>query len=311
MARGFYRGFRELYARSEITLLCNDQVAGLASMAGFDRTAVFPRARFSRPVALGRELSTSHYDLGVSLVCSYAATILFWASRIPHRVGFDQAGSGAFLSASVSWRGRESGTHKSLLYLELLEFLGGSVRPFPLAPVSKQPHSPPYFVVAPGASIPLREWPYVPELLIWLSGCYPAHQIIVIGSAADGKWSSQVARLGLPNVENRIGLTTLSDVVELCRGATLVFANDSGTAHVSATLAGARTLVFFGPGDPRYVRPDGPATVVRDPSVACSPCEKAVCQGPYGYQVCLRRLEPEGVFSVVEALVPRLTRKEV
>ena len=60
-----------------------------------------------------------------------------------------------------------------------------------------------------------------------------------------------------PGVEDWIERTTLPELVSLCRRASLVIANDSGVAHLAATLAGASTLVLFGPGDPDYIRPLG------------------------------------------------------
>ena len=73
-------------------------------------------------------------------------------------------------------------------------------------------------------------------------------------------------------------------------------------AHLSATLAGARTLVLFGPGNPKYIAPQGSKVipVVADRQPACSPCEKPYCRAPFGYQKCLKDISVETVLKRIE-----------
>jgi ADP-heptose:LPS heptosyltransferase len=114
------------------------------------------------------------------------------------------------------------------------------------------------------------------------------------------------SRWKLEGVEDRIGKTSLVELKDLCAHAELVIANDSGVAHLSSTLAGARTLVVFGPGNPTYIAPQGPkmVPVLANPKVVCSPCEKAYCRAPFGYQKCLKDISVETVLKQIETTLP-------
>jgi ADP-heptose:LPS heptosyltransferase len=240
-------------------------------------------------------LACENFDLGITLPASVSSAFLLFAAGIPRRIGFAQGGAEIFLTSSRPWKGREAGCHKSHLYLELLEWMSArtvEARPTRMAP----PVAEPRIVIAPGASIVLREWPYFLELIRALRACYPSYRIQVVGGPAEEKWHEQLVGLGDPAIEDLVGKTSLPELRALCAKAQLVVANDSGVAHVAATLARAPTMVLFGPGDPEYIRPQGPRVfALRVEGLPCSPCEKAVCREPYGYQECLRSLKPEVV----------------
>ncbi len=306
MALPFYRGLRRAYSRSHITLLAAQSVAGLDYPGLFDAIRVMKEAdrRFPRGVlGFGRELLHDRFDLGISLPASISSALLLFAARIPNRVGFAEGGADLFLTDALRWVGRESRRHKSDLYLELLGHLTLNFSVPPEAePLSKPREK--LLIVAPGASLPLREWPYFNALLPALRVRYPDHRLIVAGGPGDGKWNSFLSRLGDPSIENLIGKTTLSELRGICETAQAVIANDSGIAHVAATLSGAPTLVLFGPGDPGYVRPRGRCiTVSRVPGLPCSPCEKPYCRAPFGYQECLRALSLETVLRELQAIL--------
>jgi len=113
-----------------------------------------------------------------------------------------------------------------------------------------------------------------------------------------------LASLSDDKVENLIGKTTLAQAVEVCKNSRAVVSMDSGMAHLSGTLAQAPTVVVCGPGDPAYIAPRGSRIYqVRRQGLLCSPCEKAVCQAPYGYQVCLKELPAESVIEAVEKIL--------
>jgi ADP-heptose:LPS heptosyltransferase len=223
-----------------------------------------------------------------------------WLSGAPTRIGYADPVAAFFLTHPIAWKGRHSGQHKAQLYRALLAEVGAPTpqRPFPL----REP-APGSIILAPGASIALREWPGFVELAQQLRKLYPQSVIRVVGTHAQRAWEARFAALNDPAVESFIGLTTLSELLELCREAQLVVANDSGVAHLAATLAGAPTVVIFGPGDPAYVAPQGPhVRIARAEGVACSPCESARCHARLGYQLCLRQLRVEEVLRQISSL---------
>lgn len=308
MARAAYRDLRRHYPDSRITLLSRPNLKGLAFTDCFDDHELLPKGRrlgVTEVVRQSRRFRRGGYDLAISFPASLSSALLFALAAIPFRVGFGHGGSELFHTDSIPWEGRASGDHKSRAYQKLVAFVAGKKPGPPLEPEPGEANRGNYIVVAPGASIPLREWPHYQELFVYLRKHYWAFRILVVGSGGESRWQSVLGRLGDPKIENWIDKTDLPQLVELCRGARLVIANDSGVAHLAATLAGAPTVVLFGPGDPKYVAPVGDEVrVVRLGSLPCSPCESAHCKESFGYQACLRGLASERVAAEVAQVLP-------
>lgn len=305
MARPFYAGLRNSYPGATITFLKPDTLAEFEDASYCDYEILLTKQeRKSSNEFLNKALSLrkEKFDLALSLPASFRSALFLYFTGAKTRVGFSQGGSGIFYHSSLSWKGQEAHKHKSALYFSLLEFLTAhSGTPSVSTPTKAASQK--YFVLAPGASIPLREYPHFSELLFKLSKRYPDYKIILVGSSAESKYDTQVERLKLVNVENRIGKTTLKDVIALCSKASAVICNDSGVAHLSATLAGAKTIVLMGPGDPDYILPlGGQAFLVRLENLGCSPCEKPYCRAAYGYQVCLKGIRPEVILEKMKSL---------
>lgn len=305
MASRFYEGLRAAYPASHITLACPTEIAQLVQKHWFDSVLGLRKdqrkgwgARAFWKNTIGRQ----GFDCAFSLPASLSSSWLLAAAKIPWRLGFAEHLGSWFLTRSLAWRGRESGRHKSSLYCDLLDLAGAPRAHQPELPAMHEASGP--IVLAPGASIALREWWGFVELARQLRKRYPRFPIVVVGAQEQKHWEEKFQSVGDSAIESRIGRTTLPEVVELCRNARLVVANDSGIAHVAATLAGAPTVVVFGPGDPKYVAPLGRQRhVARASDVPCSPCEKAYCHGRYGYQQCLRSLSVDAVLSEAQSLL--------
>ena len=125
----------------------------------------------------------------------------------------------------------------------------------------------------------------------------------MVGLPQDSVWAGVCRRAGARFVD-KVGQTSLAELVEMLKNSALCIANDSGVAHLSG-LEGCPCLVLFGPGDPRYVAPRGKdAQIIRDTTLPCSPCESAFCHATYGYQRCLKNVEVE---MVLEKALPHLS----
>ncbi len=304
LADDFFAGLRAAYPNSRISLVCPLEMADLAPEAIFDHVISITRAQRKLPTGISfwRGLAVEQFDCGISLASSLSAAVLLRLSGIPERIGYSDRGAGIFLTKTKRWPGRTTGKHKAQLYRELLEWVAGHAAPKRDYEQSLPPPGE-AIVLAPGASIALREWPYFVELAAVLRQRYPQTPIRVVGAAAQKAWEPRFAALRDSGIESLVGLTTLPELVELCRQARFVVANDSGVAHVAATLAGAPTVVLFGPGDPAYVTPLGPQVrIARAEGIACSPCESAHCRGGLGYQVCLRELSVDDVLASIATL---------
>lgn len=300
MALGFYEGLRKSYPEAHITFLSTEVVYGMDPMGFCNEKLLLPKeARHlgSEMVAFAKTLKGKHFDLAISLVATFPAALLFFLARIPTRVGFFKDANQLFLHSGIPWKGRAGNEHKSDLYIDLLDYLTGQQHG-PFRPRSRAKREN-YIVVAPGASIPLREWPYFELLLGRLHSQYQQDRILVVGSANESAWHDRLKSKGLDRVEDRIEKTTLPELIEILSHAKLVVANDSGVAHLSATLAGVPTVVLYGPGDPSYIAPRGNDVMNVRIALPCSPCEKPYCRAPYGEKACLNGLSIEDVMEVV------------
>jgi len=290
LALPFYRGLREVYPQAKLVWAGPQSALLPAVQECFDAvrtlTGFFP----------------APFDLGISLPASVRAGHWLWRAGAIRRVGYAEIAARPFYDDYLPWPGRKTGRHKAELYLDLLRWMSGKKVSARTEPQVRTPEK--LFVVAPGASIALREWPFFPDLLLELERLYPDYRVLLVGGENEKKWRTVYQRIGLKRTEDLFGKTSLADVEALCRRAAVVIANDSGLAHVSATLAGAPTVVLFGPGDPSYIRPLAESVFPAfAPGVPCRPCESAHCRAPYGYQKCLRDLATPRVLELIaEAL---------
>jgi ADP-heptose:LPS heptosyltransferase len=293
-ARPFHKGLREHYRDAELVLLSHPRALGAGEEEFFDRVLT---------LTPGKPISEK-FDLAVTLPASLSSAFLLWRMGIPHRVGFAELAARPFLTTSLPWRGRKSGLHKSELYLELLELLTGKKTKLMASVPTNASSRGRTIVVGPGASLPLREWPYFVELCEAIPAKFPGYSLKIVGAPADVKWKSLFARS--PHAkgwEDHIGNTTLGGLKEICSTASLVIANDTGLAHVAATLCGTPTLVLFGPGDPHYVMPRGEKVEAIRAEIPCSPCESATCRAPFGYQRCLREVPVTDVLARISRIL--------
>lgn len=307
MARPFYEGLRAAYPSAELTLLCAENVSGLDYPECFDAKLVLKSEDRRSPLALARfarRLRGEGFDLGISLPASVSSAFLLFAAGIPQRVGFAEDGAALFLNAARAWPGRLAGVHKARLYLDLLEWMTARrIADFPPPAPVPPSETERLIVLAPGASIPLRVWPYFRELLPALREKFPQFRLALVGGKTEREWHETLRAMPQHGVEDWVEKTDLAALTALCARARLVIANDSGVAHLAATLARAPTLVLYGPGDPNYIRPLGPRVQgLRVADLPCSPCERPRCRAPFGYQQCLRALPLEWVLGAVARL---------
>ena len=303
MALPFYEGLRAHYPDSALTLLGPEYVESFLNPAwGYSyRPLLLPNRERIPTARLAHVLREDQFDTAFSLAASFSSAWLLWRARIPNRIGFAESVALPFLTHPLRWPGRGAGLHKSALYLSLLAEVGGDaiLPPLTVAQATSASH----VVVAPGASLPLREWPYFLELIMWLRQNQPHLKVVVVGGAGEAVWHKRLSRLNDSGVEDLVGQTDLTELERVMHGAVLVIANDSGPAHLAATVAKVPTLVLFGPGDPDYVAPRGNhVRIVRRTDLPCSPCESAVCRN-VDKKACLNGLSLDEVVQALD-LIP-------
>lgn len=134
-------------------------------------------------------------------------------------------------------------------YLKGAGLYDGSIRPFVFEDRRSTRERPPreYIMVFPGAGGgQFKQWPverfaYVAGQLHRERGC----RVLVCGTAEERPLGQKLCDLLVEGGENLCGETSIAELGELFRGATLVLANDSGSAHLSVAF-GAPTVIICG-----------------------------------------------------------------
>jgi lipopolysaccharide heptosyltransferase II len=107
------------------------------------------------------------------------------------------------------------------------------------------------------------------------------------------------SRLEVPH-QNRIGKTSLSELISELQTCDLLLTNDTGTMHLAAAL-GVRTVSIFGSTEPSLTGPVGNNHRILRHHVPCSPCFKREC--PFGHYDCMVGMSVDQVTEAVIAVI--------
>ena len=268
-------GLRELYPAPahRIVLLADTASASLVrSQPYFDCVLELDRARFSKSPLYRWQMLRRIVGEGFSVALNpaawqdyYVADSIMGALGAPERVGWslrpDSHSPGERLMRA--WRARKYSRLLSMptenrgilrLNSEFLHALGHDGFA-PRAPklnldrkVDVVAASPPYYVLCPGATDPLRRWP--PGRFAALAeGIFGATGMrgTICGSIAEKQLAIAICRLADAPLSDLTGSLSLEQFAQFAAGASLVISNDSGPLHVAAA-SGAPTLCILGGG---------------------------------------------------------------
>jgi len=104
---------------------------------------------------------------------------------------------------------------------------------------------------------------------------------------------------GKVKFQNRIGKTSVSELMKEMHSCEAVLTNDTGTLHLAAYL-GVRVVAVFGSTDPAWTGPLGQGHKVVRHHVECSPCFLRDC--PLDFR-CMDAVGSEEVASAVEGVL--------
>jgi ADP-heptose:LPS heptosyltransferase len=328
-----------------------------------DELIVFDKQRFNRPaqllrpqnlryaLSLWRRLRRERFDACVILhhlttwfgTLKYAA--LAAASAADRRYGLDN-GRGFFLTDRLPDAGF-GGRHQAEYWLDLLGLLGAEAQPQrPLLPteaeraaaerlLAARDQARPLIALHPGsgAFAPARRWPSQRFAALADALIDDGAQIVLVG----GDEEADLRRAMLHEMRHAAatidagGRTTLGELAALLRQCTLFVGNDSGLAHLAASV-GTPVVAVFGPTDPRAWGPYGGAAwqpfggfangvellhsgqhAALKAAIACSPCiyRNQRLGTPQGCpdRTCLQRISVEQVLAVVRRQLEDRTKQ--
>src|SRR5213595_1645914 len=126
-------------------------------------------------------------------------------------------------------------------------------------------------------------------------------QWILLGTPKDIAAGEMIARTLGHSCVNRVGETTLEQLIEELRECRLLLTNDTGTMHL-ASLLGVPTVAIFGSTEPRLTAPLGDRHIIVRHQVECSPCFLREC--PIDFR-CMKAVSVDEAINGVLVLLQR------
>ena len=248
------------------------------------------------------------FDVAILFPNSLRAALESWLTAIPRRAGYRGHWRRWLLNQIVPVP-RKPGPpeHHSLRFLRIARECGAdtSTSDRSLAGVRQSADSPRMAVdrqpikigLCPGAEYgPAKRW--LPERFAETAeriGAQSPVQWMLFGTARDAWAGEQIAATLGNHCVNRIGQTTLDQLIEELHECRLVLTNDTGTMHLAALL-GIRVVAIFGSTEPRLTGPLGNGNIILRHHVECSPCFLREC--PIDFR-CMKAVSVEEVADAV------------
>jgi lipopolysaccharide heptosyltransferase II len=242
------------------------------------------------PLALGRRVKEK-FDSAILFPNSLRSALEARALGVRNVIGYP-GHQRRWLLRRIPPFAPESGGHHADRFLKLAAFCGAPVGKGPASfdRAPRKSRAIPRIGVCPGAEYgPAKRWPAerFAAAMSEFQAKQPAEWIL-FGVAGDAPAGEAIASACPFKVTNRIGQTTLDQLMDELAGCDALLTNDTGTMHLAAFL-GVPTVAIFGSTEPALTSPLGDFHQVLRHKVDCSPCFLREC--PIDFR-CMTRIEP-------------------
>src|ERR671919_1707694 len=254
------------------------------------------------------------FDVAILFPNSLRVALESWLSGIPRRAGY-RGHCRSWLVNQIVREPRKPGPpeHHSFHFLRIARECGAETektsnvqRPTPNAqldvvyePSTIDPQL--KIGLCPGAEYgPAKRW--LPERFAEAAAKITAQssvQWILLGTKNDAAIGEQIAAAIGDHCVNRIGRTTLEQLIDELRRCRLLLTNDTGSMHLAALL-GVPVVAIFGSTEPRLTGPLGNRHVVLRHHVECSPCFLREC--PIDFR-CMKAVSADEVAAAVLSML--------
>ncbi len=267
------------------------------------------------------------FDAALLLPNSVRSALEVWLAKIPRRIGrVGKKGKGRSWLINQPFPNEiEKIAHERDQYLAVARWLGApeikseepetSLGKSPLdsatlsassktgdaqsSSIKEAPPRKPRIVIAPGAEYgPAKRWPAdrFRAVMDLLSAKYEIDWILVGTSTERSIGKEILAKNFYGHAENKMGETTLSELITILKNCDLLLTNDTGTMHL-ANVFQTPSVSIFGSTDATRTGPQGPHSHVVHHPVSCSPCFLRKC--PIDFR-CMLKITPEEVVQAIE-----------
>ena len=251
------------------------------------------------------------FDVAVLFPNSLRVALETWLSGIPLRVGYHGHWR-SWLVNQIVREPRKPGPpeHHSLRFLRIARECGAETSNVEhrtskdrIADLNQTSNKKPQTLLGlcPGAEYgPAKRW--LPARFAEVAAKISAQssaQWILFGTKNDAAVGEEIAAAIGDHCVNRIGETTLEQLIVELRQCRLLLTNDTGTMHLAALL-GVPVVAIFGSTEPRLTGPLGDGHIVLRHHVECSPCFLREC--PIDFR-CMKAVTAQEVADAVLAIL--------
>ena len=250
----------------------------------------------------------AHFDATILFPNSLRVALESWLSGIPRTVGYRGYWRRWLLNQTVP-ETRKAGPpeHHSLRFLRIARECGAetsNAQPATSNQLLAIGNQPVRIGLCPGAEYgPAKRWlqERFAEVAAKISAQSSA-QWVLFGTKNDAAMGDQIAAAINDHCVNRIGRTTLDELIDELRECRLLLTNDTGTMHLAALLS-VPVVAIFGSTEPRLTGPLGNGHIILRHHVECSPCFLRQC--PIDFR-CMKAVSTQ---EVVDAVLSILANK--
>ncbi|MBI5764523.1 MAG: glycosyltransferase family 9 protein [Planctomycetes bacterium] len=265
---------------------------------------------------VAREIERERYDVAIDLRAYKPNAIpVLRLANIPVRIGYTKVGFGPLLTHPRRFVYRRA--HETVVQSDLLEALGVSQAEREDAafhlPLSESglaearrvlgDTSGPYRVVHAGASVAVRDWPVESWRALVERLTREGRRLVFTGRGPRDRAIVEHIATGLSNCINACDALSWAGLVEMIRGAELVYSVETAAGHVAVAVGSPVVAIYGGMQDWRHWAPRaGPGSVCLSNVVPCWPC---FTYNGCGDEKCLKGIGVVDVYRAGEALVSK------
>ena len=286
-----------------VTIAAPDKIAPMWKLIP-EVDAIIPLSEDSLLPVVRQLRQQMPFDVAILFPNSLRVSVESWLSGIPRRVGY-RGHWRSWLVNQIVREPRKPGPpeHHSLRFLRIPRECGAETSNIEV-PDPKQTSNIKHQTLiglCPGAEYgPAKRW--LPERFAEAAAKITAQssaQWILFGTKKDAAIGEQIAAAIGDHCVNRIGQTTLDQLIDELRQCSLLLTNDTGTMHL-ATLLGVPVVAVFGSTEPRLTGPLGNGHTVLRHHVECSPCFLREC--PIDFR-CMKAISADKVAGAVLSML--------
>ncbi len=288
-----------------VTIAAPDKIASMWKLIP-EVDAIIPLPDGSLLPFVRRLRQQMPFDVAILFPNSLRVALESWVSGIPRRVGY-RGHWRSWLVNQIVREPRKPGPpeHHSLRFLRIARQCGAETsnievpKPNQTSNIKHQT----LIGLCPGAEYgPAKRW--LQERFAEAAAKITAQssaQWILFGTKNDAAIGEQIAAAIGDHCVNRIGQTTLEQLIDELRRCRLLVTNDTGTMHLAA-LVGVPVVAVFGSTEPLLTGPLGNGHTILRHHVECSPCFLREC--PIDFR-CMKAVSADEVAGAVLSMLAK------